>query len=57
MDQKNFFGLTIILNIHVSHISPFLANVPISYPLETPENQGFLVFSEGIKWEHRPEIG
>ena len=57
MDQKNFLGLTIILNIHVSHISPFLANVPISYPLETPENQGFLVFSEGIKWEHRPEIG
>ena len=29
-------------------INPFLANVPILYPL---------VFSGGIKWERWPEIG
>ena len=34
-------------------VNLFLANVPILYP---PEN-GFLVFSEGIKWEHWPEKG
>ena len=37
--------------------NPFLANVPILYPLKTSENQGFLVFSGGIKWEHWPEMG
>ena len=34
--------------------NPFLANVPILYPLKTPEN---LWFSGGIKWEHWPETG
>ena len=32
--------------------NPFQANVPILYPLKTPENQRFLVFSGCIKWEH-----
>ena len=31
---------------HLYEVNPFLANVPILYPLKTPEN---LVFSRGIK--------
>ena len=38
-------------------LNPLLANVPILYPLKTPENLGFLVFSGGEKWEHWPEMG
>ena len=37
-------------------IKPFVANVLMLYRLKTPENL-FLVFSEGIKWEHWPEMG
>ena len=35
-------------------INSFLANIPILYPLKTPEN---LWFSGGIKCEHWPEMG
>ena len=35
--------------------NPFLTNDPILYPLKTLEVFGFLMFSGGIKWEHRPE--
>ena len=35
---------------------PSLANVPPFYPLKTPENLCFLVFSEGIKWKRWPEM-
>ena len=35
-------------------VIPFLANVPILCPQKT---KGFLLFSGGTKWEHRPEIG
>ena len=31
-------------------IKPFVANIPILYPLKTPEN---LVFSGGMKWRER----
>ena len=31
-------------------------NVPILYPLKTPENFGFLVFLGCIKWEIWPEM-
>ena len=35
----------------------FLTNIPILYPLKIPENtKGFLVFLEGIKWEHRQKV-
>ena len=37
-------------------IDPFLANVPILYPLKHQKTFGFLVFSGGIKWEHWPEM-
>ena len=46
-----------INSIYQSHtfvINPVLADVPILYPLKTPENQRF---SGGIKWEHWPEMG
>ena len=46
-------GLTGIIN-------PFLANVPILYPLRIPENQRFsnffFVFSRGAKWKHWPKL-
>ena len=32
-------GLTVLY--HISHMNIFLANVPILYPLETPENLRF----------------
>ena len=37
-------------------INPFITNVPILYPLKTPENLGFLLFSGGIRWKHGPEM-
>ena len=37
--------------------NPFLANIPILYPLNTPENLGFLVFASDKKWELWPEMG
>ena len=44
-------------NIPENH-SPFLAYVPILYPLKTPEIiKGLLVFSGGIKREHWPVMG
>ena len=33
-----------------------LANVPILYPLKTPENQRFSGFPVGLKWEYWPEM-
>ena len=30
----------------------FLANVPILYPLKTPENLWYKMGIRGIKWEH-----
>ena len=30
-------------------VNPFLANVPILYPLKTPENQRFSVVFKGYK--------
>ena len=33
-------------------VNAFLASFPILYSLKPPENQSFLVFSGGIKWEH-----
>ena len=45
-----------ITSLNILNLFP--ANVPILYPLKTPENTfGFLVFSGGIKWEHWPEMG
>ena len=38
----------------ISWLNTFLANVTISYPLET---FSFLVFSGGLKWFHLPEMG
>ena len=35
----------------------YASNVPILLPLKTPETFGCLVFSEGIKWEHWPQMG
>ena len=48
-----------VLNValNVFKTNPFLANVPILYSLNPPENQGFAVFLGGIKWKHRPEMG
>ena len=37
--------------------NPFLANVPILYPLKTPENLWFSGLFGGIKWKHWPEMG
>ena len=37
-------------------LNPFLAKVPIFYPLQTTEKQRFSDVSGGIKWEHWPEI-
>ena len=37
-------------------INPFLANVPILYPLKPPYTKGFLVISGDIRWEHWPEM-
>ena len=36
------------------YIDPFVANVPILYPLKTPA-KWLSVFSRGIKWEQWPE--
>ena len=36
-------------------INPFQANVPILYPLKSPENLWFSGVFKGIKWEHWPE--
>ena len=47
---KHYLLLLFLINL-------FLANGPILYPLKTPENLSFLVFSRGVKWEHWPEIG
>ena len=38
-------------------INPFLVNVPILYPLKTPENLWFSGVFRGIKWIHWPEVG
>ena len=38
------------------NINPYLAYVSILYPLETPENPSFLMFSGGVKWDHGPEM-
>ena len=40
----------------VALLNPFLANVPILYPLKPAKNQRFLVFLGGIKWEHWPKM-
>ena len=36
----------------VNEINPFLAKVPILYPLKTPENLWFSGVFRGIKWVH-----
>ena len=36
---------------------PFLANVPILYPLKALQIKSILVLSEKIKWKHSPEMG
>ena len=38
-------------------LKPVLAYVPILYLLSIPDDPSFLVFSEGIKCKHWPEIG
>ena len=40
-----------------SLVNPFMANVPILYPLKTPQNQKFFGVFRGFKLEHWPEIG
>ena len=35
----------------------YASNVPILLSLKTPETFGCLVFSEGIKYEHWPQMG
>ena len=44
------------LSITAIEINPFLANVPILYPLKHQKIFGFLVFTRGIKQEHLPEM-
>ena len=43
--------------LHYLFVNPFLAHVPILYPLKTPENQRFSGVLGDIKWKHWPEIG
>ena len=38
-------------------INSFLANIPILYPLKTPENLWFSGVFWGYKMEHWPEMG
>ena len=37
------------------YIDPFVANVPILYPLKAPGNKRLSVFSGSIKWEQWSE--
>ena len=38
------------------NLNPFLANVPLSYPLKTLENIVFLVFPGCMKWKQWPKM-
>ena len=49
--------LRVFTKCRLNDINPFLANVPILYPLKTPENLWFSLFLGGIKWERWPEMG
>ena len=44
------------LLVHITD-NPFLANLPVLYPLKTSENLWFSGVFRGMKWDHWPEIG
>ena len=49
--KNNYFNTFFKFNLFLP------TDVPIIYPLKTPENQRLSGVFRGIKWEHWPEIG
>ena len=45
------------LRKRICTLTPFPANVPIFYPLKTPENLRFSSVFSGYQKEHWPEMG
>ena len=38
----------VVISVKLALFNPYLANVPILYPLKTPENQRFSVVFRGV---------